>query len=150
MFFFNQFVKIEMNNQKILKKFTNLIMRDGKKSIANKVLMSSINTASKQLGLTEDQLLNECLNNVKPSIDARSKRVGSTSYIIPYAITNEQSINLALKILVKVARERREKSFVDRLVNEFVDAVNNRGASVKKKNEIHKLAEANKSFAFFR
>jgi small subunit ribosomal protein S7 len=102
------------------------------------------------LGLTEDQLLNECLNNVKPSIDARSKRVGSTSYIIPYAITNEQSINLALKILVKVARERREKSFVDRLVNEFVDAVNNRGASVKKKNEIHKLAEANKSFAFFR
>ena len=67
MFFFNQFVKIEMNNQKILKKFTNLIMRDGKKSIANKVLMSSINTASKQLGLTEDQLLNECLNNVKPS-----------------------------------------------------------------------------------
>ena len=139
-----------MNNQKILKKFTNLIMRDGKKSIANKVLMSSINTASKQLGLTEDQLLNECLNNVKPSIDARSKRVGSTSYIIPYAITNEQSINLALKILVKVARERREKSFVDRLVNEFVDAVNNRGASVKKKNEIHKLAEANKSFAFFR
>lgn len=150
MFFFNQFVKIAMNNQEILKKFTNLIMRDGKKSIANKVLRLSISKASQQLGLTEDQLLGQCLDNVKPSIDARSKRVGSTSYIIPYAITNEQSVSLALKILVKVARERREKSFVDRLVNEFVDAVNNRGGSVKKKNEIHKLAEANKSFAFFR
>ena len=139
-----------MNNKDIVQKFTNLIMRNGKKSIASKVLKLSMTRASKQLGLTEDQLLNDCLNNIKPSIDARSKRVGSTSYVIPYAITNDQSINLALKILIKVARERKEKSFVDRLVNEFVDAYNNRGASIKKKNEIHKLAEANKSFAFFR
>jgi len=139
-----------MNNQQIVKKFTNLIMRNGKKSIASKLLKLSMARASKQLELTEDQLLTQCLNNIKPSIDARSKRVGSTSYIIPYAITNEQSINLALKILITVARERKEKSFVDRLVNEFIDASNNRGSSVKKKNEIHKLAEANKSFAFFR
>ena len=139
-----------MNNKDIVQKFTNLIMRNGKKSIASKVLKLSMTRASKQLGLTEDQLLNDCLNNIKPSIAARSKRVGSTSYVIPYAITNDQSINLALKILIKVARERKEKSFVDRLVNEFVDAYNNRGASIKKKNEIHKLAEANKSFAFFR
>jgi small subunit ribosomal protein S7 len=139
-----------MNNQKILKKFINLIMRDGKKSIANKVLKSSINRASKQLNLSENELLTQCLMNVKPSIDARSKRVGSTSYIIPYAITDEQSTNLALKIIIKAARDRKEKSFIDRLVNEFVDAVNNRGNSVKRKNEIHKLAEANKSFAFFR
>tara|TARA_R110001592_G_scaffold150202_3_gene375971 strand:- start:752 stop:1171 length:420 start_codon:yes stop_codon:yes gene_type:complete len=139
-----------MNNKEIVKKFTNLIMRDGKKSIASKVLKLSMTRASKQLDLTEDQLLNECLSNIKPSIDARSKRVGSNSYVIPYAITNNQSINLALKIIINVARARKEKSFVDRLVNEFIDAYNNRGASVKKKNEIHKLAEANKSFAFFR
>ena len=139
-----------MNNKEVIKKITNLIMRNGKKSIASKILTLSINRASTQLGLTEDQLLTECINNVKPSIDARSKRVGSTSYIIPYAITNEQSINLALKILIKTARDRKEKSFGDRLVNEFIDACNNRGASIKKKNEIHKLAEANKSFAFYR
>jgi small subunit ribosomal protein S7 len=139
-----------MNNKEIVKKFTNLIMRDGKKSIASKVLKLSLTKACKQLGFTEDQLLSKCLNNVKPSVDARSKRIRSTSYIIPYAITREQSINLALKIIIKVTRDRKEKSFVDRLVNEFVDASNNRGASVKKKNEIHKLAEANKSFAFFR
>jgi len=139
-----------MNNKEIIKKFTNLIMRHGKKSVASKVLNLSLVKASEQLGLTEDQLLIQFLDNVKPSIDARSKRVGSTSYVIPYAITNEQSISLALKILIKVARERKEKSFVDRLVNELIDASNNRGASVRKKNEIHKLAELNKSFAFFR
>jgi small subunit ribosomal protein S7 len=122
-----------MTNKDIIKKFTNLIMRDGKKSIASKLLKLSLNKASKQLELTEDQLLNQCLNNVKPSIDARSKKVGNNSYIIPYAITNDQSINLALKILVNVARDRKEKSFVDRLVNEFIDASNNRGAAVKKK-----------------
>jgi small subunit ribosomal protein S7 len=139
-----------MNNKEITKKFTNMIMRNGKKSIANKVLRLSIERASKELGLSEDRLLTDCVNNVKPSIDARSKKVGRASYVIPYAITEDQSINLALKILIKVARERKEKSFVDRLVNEFVDACNNRGGSIKKKNEIHKLAEANKSFAFFR
>ena len=139
-----------MTNQDIIKKFTNLIMRDGKKSIATKVLNLSMAKASQQLEVTEDQLLNQCLNNVKPSIDARSKKVGSNSYVIPYAITNDQSVNLALKIIVKIARNRKEKSFVDRLVNEFIDASNNRGASVKKKNEIHRLAEVNKSFALFR
>jgi small subunit ribosomal protein S7 len=139
-----------MTNKEIVKKFTNLIMRNGKKSIASKLLKLSIEKASKQLGLTEDQLLNDCLNNVKPSIDARPKKVGSTSYMIPYAITNDQSTKLALKIIIRIARERKEKNFVDRLVNEFVDAYNNRGGSIKKRNEIHKLAEANKSFAFFR
>jgi len=139
-----------MTNQDIIKKFTNLIMRDGKKSIATKVLNLSMAKASQQLEVTEDQLLNQCLNNVKPSIDARSKKVGSNSYVIPYAITNDQSVNLALKIIIKIARNRKEKSFVDRLVNEFIDASNNRGASVKKKNEIHRLAEVNKSFALFR
>ena len=122
-----------MTNQDIIKKFTNLIMRDGKKSVATKVLNLSMAKASQQLEVTEDQLLNQCLNNVKPSIDARSKKVGSNSYIIPYAITNDQSVNLALKIIIKIARNRKEKSFVDRLVNEFIDASNNRGASGKKK-----------------
>jgi len=139
-----------MNNKETVRKFTNLIMRHGKKSIANKLLQSSILKASEQLGLTKDDLLIQCLANVKPSIDARSKRVGSTSYIIPYAITNEQSVNLGLKILVKATRDRKEKNFMDRLANELIDAYNNRGASVRKKNEIHKLAELNKSFAFFR
>jgi len=139
-----------MNNKEIINKLTNLIMRDGKKSVASKILRLSLERASQQLDTTKDQVLTKCLFNIKPLIDARSKKVGRTSYIIPYAVTEEQSIKLALKILVTSARERKERSFVDKLVNEFIDAINNRGGSVKKRNEIHKLAEANKSFAFFR
>jgi small subunit ribosomal protein S7 len=139
-----------MNNIEIKKKFVNLIMRDGKKSVANKLLNSSLESASKQLQVGEEQLLRQVINNVKPSIDARPKKVGNNSYMIPYAITEEQANKLAIKIIIKASRERREKSFKECLLNELIDAANNVGNSVKKKNEIHKLAEANKSFAFYR
>ena len=139
-----------MKHKEIINKLTNLIMRNGKKSVASKILRNSLIKVASQLDITQEQALNQCLSNIKPLIDARSKKVGRTSYIIPYAVTEEQSIKLALKILVISARERKERSFVDKLVNEFIDAINNRGNSVKKRNEIHKLAEANKSFAFFR
>ena len=114
-----------MNNKEIINKLTNLIMRDGKKSVASKILRLSLERASQQLDTTKDQVLTKCLFNIKPLIDARSKKVGRTSYIIPYAVTEEQSIKLALKILVTSARERKERSFVDKLVNEFIDAINN-------------------------
>ena len=139
-----------MKHKEIINKLTNLIMRNGKKSVASKILRNSLIKVASQLDITQEQALNKCLSNIKPLIDARSKKVGRTSYIIPYAVTEEQSIKLALKILVISARERKERSFVDKLANEFIDAINNRGNSVKKRNEIHKLAEANKSFAFFR
>jgi small subunit ribosomal protein S7 len=139
-----------MKHKEIINKLTNLIMRNGKKSVASKILRNSLIKVASQLDITQEQALKKCLSNIKPLIDARSKKVGRTSYIIPYAVTEEQSIKLALKILVISARERKERSFVDKLVNEFIDAINNRGNSVKKRNEIHKLAEANKSFAFFR
>ena len=125
-------------------------MKDGKKSLASKLLKHSLKQAANILSISETVLLEQILRNVKPSIDARSKKVGRVSYIIPYAITEEQSICLAIKLLVKSARERKEKDFTSRLTNEFVDSFNNKGGSIKKKNEIHKLAEANKSFAFFR
>ena len=125
-------------------------MKDGKKSLASKLLKRSLKQAANILSISETVLLEQILRNVKPSIDARSKKVGRVSYIIPYAITEEQSICLAIKLLVKSARERKEKDFTSRLTNEFVDSFNNKGGSIKKKNEIHMLAEANKSFAFFR
>ena len=139
-----------MNNKKIINKFTNLIMKDGKKSIAFNLLKKGIKGASIELNIEEKDLLNKVLENVKPLIDARSKRVGRNSYIIPYAITEDQSINLGLKIIVRSTRLRKEKSFLIKLKNEFIDIFNNRGASIKQRNEIHKLAEANKSFAFYR
>ena len=125
-------------------------MRDGKKSVAHKLVNSSLQQASLQLEVSIANLLKSTIRNIKPSVDARPKKVGNSSYIIPYAITEEQSTSLAIKIFVQSARNRREKRIQDKLINEFVDAFNNRGASIKKKNEIHKLAEMNKSFAFFR
>ena len=139
-----------MTNHEILNKFICLLMKDGKKSLASKLLKRSLKQAANILSISETVLLEQILRNVKPSIDARSKKVGRVSYIIPYAITEEQSICLAIKLLVKSARERKEKDFTSRLTNEFVDSFNNKGGSIKKKNEIHKLAEANKSLAFFR
>lgn len=139
-----------MNNKQIIAKFTNLIMRDGKKSIASKLLYTSLKLASTKLDITLEEVLTKSLANIKPLIDARSKKVGRTTYIIPYAITEEQSVKLALKIFVNSARERKERTFTDRLTNEFIDAIHNKGGSIKKRNEIHKLAEANKSYAFFR
>jgi small subunit ribosomal protein S7 len=139
-----------MTNHEILNKFSCLLMKNGKKSLAFKLLKHSLKQAANILSISETALLEQVLRNVKPSIDARSKKVGRVSYIIPYAITEKQSICLAIKLLVKSARERREKDFTSRLTNEFVDSFNNKGGSIKKKNEIHMLAEANKSFAFFR
>lgn len=139
-----------MNNKQIIAKFTNLIMRDGKKSIASKLLYTSLKLASTKLDITLEEVLTKSLANIKPLIDARSKKVGRTTYMIPYAITEEQSVKLALKIFVNSARERKERTFTDRLTNEFIDAIHNKGGSIKKRNEIHKLAEANKSYAFFR
>ena len=139
-----------MNLKQIENKLVCLLMRDGKKSVAHKLVNSSLQQASLQLEVSIANLLKSTIRNIKPSVDARPKKVGNSSYIIPYAITEEQSTSLAIKIFVQSARNRREKRIQDKLINEFVDAFNNRGASIKKKNEIHKLAEMNKSFAFFR
>jgi len=139
-----------MTTQEIRNKFICLLMKDGKKSIASKLLNKSLIEAARILSISEVSLLEQILKNVKPSIDARSKKIGRFSYTIPYAITEEQSICLAIKLLVKSARERRERDFIGKLSNEFVDSYNNRGSSIRKKNEIHRLAEVNKSFAYFR
>ena len=139
-----------MNHQELINKIACLLMKDGKKSVAHKILNKSLTIASNQLNITKDILLKKSLENIKPTIDARSKRVGRISYIIPYGLTDEQSTCLALKILIGSARSRKEKQFVFKLANELVDSFHNKGASIKKKNEIHMLAEANKSFAFFR
>ena len=122
-----------MTNHEILNKFICLLMKDGKKSLASKLLKRSLKQAANILSISETVLLEQILRNVKPSIDARSKKVGRVSYIIPYAITEEQSICLAIKLLVKSARERKEKDFTSRLTNEFVDSFNNKGGSIKKK-----------------
>ena len=125
-------------------------MIDGKKSIAFKLLKNSLEKAANKLIVSEHLLLKQILDNVKPSIDARSRKVGRISYMIPYAITEKQSFFKAIQIIVHAARQRREKGFINKLTNEFIDSYNNKGVSIKRKNEIHRLAEINKSFAYYR
>jgi small subunit ribosomal protein S7 len=125
-------------------------MKDCKKNVALRLVRKSLVLASSQLSVSEETVLWQALGNIKPVVDARSKKVGRMSYIIPYALTEEQSTFLAIKILVESSRARREKQFQRKLANELTDSFNNKGSSIKKKNELYKLAEANKSFAFFR
>ena len=139
-----------MSTATILNKIACLLMKDGKKNVALRLVRKSLVLASSQLSVSEETVLWQALGNIKPVVDARSKKVGRMSYIIPYALTEEQSTFLAIKILVESSRARREKQFQRKLANELTDSFNNKGSSIKKKNELYKLAEANKSFAFFR
>ena len=139
-----------MSTATILNKIACLLMKDGKKSVALRLVRKSLVLASNQLSVSEETVLWQALGNIKPVVDARSKKVGRMSYIIPYALTEEQSTFLAIKILVESSRARREKQFQHKLANELTDSFHNKGSSIKKKNELYKLAEANKSFAFFR
>ena len=139
-----------MSTATILNKIACLLMKDGKKNVALRLVRKSLVLASNQLSVSEETVLWQALGNIKPVVDARSKKVGRMSYIIPYALTEEQSTFLAIKILVESSRARREKQFQHKLANELTDSFNNKGSSIKKKNELYKLAEANKSFAFFR
>ena len=125
-------------------------MKDGKKNVALRIIYKSLALAAKQVNTSESILISQVLGNIKPVIDARTKKVGRISYIIPYALREDQSIFLALKILVDSSRNRREIRFYEKLANELIDSFNNKGASVKRKNEIYQLAEANKAFANFR
>ena len=125
-------------------------MVDGKKSIAFKLLKKSLEKTANKLFISENALLKQVLDNVKPFIDARLRKVGRVSYMIPYAITEKQSFFKAIQIIIHSSRQRREKSFISKLINEFRDSYQNKGISIKRKNEIYRLAEANKSFAFFR
>ena len=139
-----------MSTATILNKIACLLMKDGKKNVALRLVRKSLVLASNQLSVSQETILWQALGNIKPVVDARSKKVGRMSYIIPYALTEEQSTFLAIKILVESSRARREKQFYHKLANELIDSFNNKGSSIKKKNELYKLAEANKSFAFFR
>ena len=125
-------------------------MVDGKKQTAQNILKKSLlratNTLSQQ---DEKKVLVTAIFNVSPDIEIKSKRIGSTSYQIPRSITLDKKINLGIKLLLQACKSRKEKNIESKLASELVDAYNNKGLAVKKKDEIHKLAESNKSLAHF-
>ena len=134
----------------VLSKFMNSVMLDGKKSVAEGIVYGALDNVEARLKKDPIQVFHDALNNVKPGIEVRSRRVGGATYQVPVEVRADRSTTLALRWLVSFSRQRREKTMVERLANEILDASNGLGASVKRREDTHKMAEANRAFAHYR
>ena len=140
-------------SSKVLAKFINMIMKDGKKSTAENIVYQALNTVISTLGQTADttpQVFQEILDKVKPVVEVRSRRVGGATYQVPVEVRPSRRNALAMRWLVDSARNRSEKSMTQRLAGELMDAAEKRGGAARKKDEVHRMAEANKAFSHFR
>ena len=138
-------------NDRVLSRFINIVMNDGKKSIAEKIVYQALEIASNKLKAKNSlDLFKTALNNVKPGIEVRSRRVGGATYQVPVEVRNERALALAIRWIVDASRKRSEKSMTHRLAQELIDANENKGASIKKREDTHKMAEANRAFAHYR
>lgn len=134
----------------VVAKFINNIMYDGKKSIAEKIVYGAMEKVHGRGGKSAVELFHEALNNVRPAIEVRSRRVGGATYQVPTDVRTDRAQALAFRWLISSSRKRSEKTMIDRLSAELLDASNSRGAAVKKREDTHKMAEANRAFAHYR
>ena len=134
----------------ILTKFMNNLMYDGKKSSAEGIVYGALDIVEQKTRRDPIEVFREALDNIKPAVEVRSRRVGGATYQVPVDVRPERREALAIRWLIKAARARSENTMVDRLSGELVDADNNRGAAVKKREDTHKMADANKAFSHFR
>ena len=125
-------------------------MLHGKKTIAEKILYSTLEKISTQKKQVPIKIFQDVLNNVKPKVEVRSRRIGGATYQVPNEVKADRAQALAIRWLVEAARKRSGKSMQDKLYQEFLDAFNNKGGAVKKREDVHKMAEANKAFAHYR
>ncbi|MEE9446311.1 MAG: 30S ribosomal protein S7 [Cocleimonas sp.] len=134
----------------VLAKFINTIMKDGKKSIAEKVVYVALDEIASKKGNDGMEILDSALDNVRPSVEVKSRRVGGATYQVPVEVRSSRQNALAMRWLVEAARKRGEKSMALKLAGELMDAAEKRGSAVKKREDTHKMADANKAFAHFR
>ena len=137
-------------NSKVITKFVNAIMLDGKKSVAEKILYGAIDNLDKRGEEKDFDLFEKAVANVKPLLEVRSRRVGGATYQVPVEVRAVRRQTLALRWLIDASRKRNERTMVERLANELFEAANERGSSFKKKEDVHRMAEANKAFAHYR
>jgi len=135
---------------KVVTKFMNNLMHDGKKSVAESIVYSALDTVEKKLRKPPVEVFHEALDNVKPSVEVRSRRVGGATYQVPVEVRPERREALAIRWLIKASRARNEHTMEERLAGELLDAANMRGAAVKKREDTHKMADANKAFSHYR
>ena len=125
-------------------------MLDGKKGIAQKIVYEAFETAEKKLSVKAIDIFEKALDNVRPVLEVKARRVGGSTYQVPMEIKEDRRQTLAIRWIVDFARKRSERTMIERLSGELIDAYNETGGSVKKKEEMHRMAEANKAFAHFR
>ena len=137
-------------NSKVVTKLINNIMLAGKKSIAQKIVYKAFAKVEEKSGKPALEVFEEAMNNIMPLLEVKARRIGGATYQVPIEVRAERRQTLGLRWLVLFSRKRSEKTMEDRLANEILDAANNTGASVKRKEEMHKMAEANKAFSHYR
>ena len=134
----------------VLSKFMNNLMYDGKKSVAERIVYGALNRVEDKLKRAPIEAFHEAVENVKPSVEVRSRRVGGATYQVPIEVRPARRDTLAMRWVIDAARNRSEKSMAQRLANELLDAAENRGSAVKKREDTHRMAEANKAFSHYR
>ena len=134
----------------IIPKLINSIMYDGKKTIAEKIIYDAIEKIKSKSKDDPLNVFNDAINNIRPTVEVRSRRVGGATYQVPVEVKSKRSQALALRWLIDASRKRKDKKMSDKIFNEIYDAYQNKGSAIKKKEDTHKMAESNKAFAHFR
>ncbi|MBX4336312.1 30S ribosomal protein S7 [Bartonella raoultii] len=134
----------------VITKFMNAIMFDGKKSVAERIVYGALDSVEKKVKKDPVALFHQALDNVAPHIEVRSRRVGGATYQVPIDVRPDRRQALAIRWLIAAARGRNETTMIDRLSSELVDAAHNRGSAVKKREDVHRMAEANRAFSHYR
>lgn len=137
-------------NSKLVSKFVNVILKDGKKSTAEKIFYNALDIIKKKTGSDPLKVFKTAMENVKPLVEVKPRRVGGATYQVPVEIKPQRRTALAIRWMIKYSRGRSEKTMQEKLAGELLDAFNNTGSSIKKKEDTHKMAEANKAFAHYR
>ncbi len=134
----------------LVAKFINCLMHDGKKSVAESILYDALDIVGKKLHKDPLEVFEKAIENVKPVLEVKSRRVGGATYQVPVEVRSKRRIGLAVKWIIHYTKGRSEKGMVLKLANEIIDAQGNKGASIKKKEDTHRMAEANRAFAHYR
>ena len=134
----------------VVSKFMSCLMYDGKKSVAEKIVYSAFDIIKEKQSIEPTKVFHDAIDNVKPNLEVRSRRVGGATYQVPVEVRNERAQALAIRWLINSSRNRGEKTMIGRLSGELIDASNNRGNAVKKRDDTHKMAEANRAFSHYR
>jgi len=137
-------------NSRLVTKFINNVTRDGKKTVAERIFYGALGLIEERTGDDPLKLFKKAVDNVKPQVEVKSRRVGGSTYQVPMEVSSDRQQSLAIRWLIGYAQSRHEKTMMEKLAGEFLDAASMRGAAVKKRDDTHRMAEANKAFAHYR